>query len=118
MSISTNSTDILESGVVISFKDEPIKFLLQNDLKITFTFFTDKEHKTHELKFKSVNSKEVEIQLYNFNNSLGTGSTEPLLLGHINKRKLYLNFVVYSLPGDLQKNLNYTFYLGEEVTNA
>jgi hypothetical protein len=41
-----------------------------------------------------------------------------LQIGIINNRKLFLNFIVYTLGDKTQKSFQYTWYLGEEVNHG
>lgn len=110
--------EIFDSGTIISFRNESIIFYLTDDLKITLSFINDPSNQSQKMNPRPINNKEMILELTNFNNSLGTGTTEPLKLGTLNNRVLYLNFVVYSLGINSQKTFNYTWYLGEEVKNG
>lgn len=118
--ITTGDSDyeVLDSGSIISFKDEPITFRIETDLVFRFRFQNDTEKKDQRMDYKPINNKELEIILVNFNSSLGVGNATPLPLGSINNRKLYLNFMVYALNEHSSKTVHYSWYLREEVTNA
>ncbi len=110
--------EILDTGSVITFKDEPISFHLAADLKIIMSFKTDKEVKDQKMDYRAINNNELEIILTNFNNSLGTGNAAPLPLAKINNRQVYVNFVVYAFDEKSNKTIHYTWYLREEVVNG
>ena len=59
----------------------------------------------------------MKIILVNAKTTLGVGNTDLLNLGHINNRKLFLNYRIYSVT-ELSNTLHYTFYLGEEAENG
>lgn len=118
MKILSGDKEIFDSGLVISFKQESLVFELSENMKITISFVDIDSEKGHRIETNPINNHELEFKLINFNNSLGTGTTEPLPIGTLNKRRLYLNFIVYSLGKDTQKDFHYTWYLGEEVNNG
>lgn len=119
MEITSGNYKVYDSGTVISFEQEPVKFHLAPDLNVSLAFRDDIEKKDeHRLEFNPVSLTELEIILVNFNNSLGTGNTAPLEIGTLNNRRLYLNFRVYILNVKTNKTIHYCWYLGEEVTNG
>jgi ABC-type sulfate/molybdate transport systems ATPase subunit len=119
MKITTgiNDFEVLSSGTIISFKEESINFELSPQVKVILRFVEDKEVKEQKMDFKVINNNQIEILLTNFNNSLGTANVEPLELAIINNKKIYFNFVVYSLSGTVSKTVHYTWYAREEAKN-
>jgi Domain of unknown function (DUF6864) len=117
MKITSGQHEVYDTGTVISYQNEPIIFTI-NNLKINVNFSNDEKNKKHRIKSQKVSNKELKVNLINFNNSLGTGTTEPLRMGQLNNRELFLNFVVYTLGFESQKIFIYTWYLGVEVNNA
>ncbi len=113
-----NNYEILETGSVITFKEEPITFELTNDLKITIKFKNEKDIKDQKMDFNVINNNALEIILTNFNSSLGIGNASPLPLAKINNKQVYLNFMVYALNESSSKTMHYTWYLREEVVNG
>lgn len=113
-----NNFEVLDTGTVITFKDEPIKFQLAVDLKIIISFKDNKEVKEQKMDFNPISNNELEIILTNFNSSLGTANVAPLPLAKINNRQVYLNFMVYALNETSHKTVHYTWYLREEVANV
>jgi hypothetical protein len=110
--------EILDSGTVISFLNESIKFQLAADLKIIVSFKTDKEIKDQKMDFNSISNNELELILTNFHNSLGTGNAAPISLAIINGKTVYFNFMVYAINETSSKTVHYTWYLREEVGNG
>ena len=110
--VATGNSDILDSGTVISFRTEPVTFNFTGaNLIVRFSFFNDTANATNRIEFRTITAQELEIQLYNFNNPLGTGNTAPLEIGNIDGRVLFLNFRVYFLQGEGNKTIHYTWYL-------
>lgn len=110
--------EILDTGTVITFKDEPLKFQLAADLKIILRFQSNNDIKEQKMDFNVVNDKELEIILTNFNSSLGTANLEPLPIAVINNKRVFVNFMIYSLNESSHKTVHYTWYSREEVANG
>jgi hypothetical protein len=119
MKITTgiNNFEIISSGTVISYKDETVNFELNPTLTFKMKFIKDAESKEQNLDFKIIDNTSVEILLTNFNNTLGTGNIEPLMLATIDKKNIYLNFVIHALGNSDTKTIHYTWYSREEVVN-
>jgi hypothetical protein len=60
-------------------------------------------------------STTLRLKLYNFNSSLGSGTTSPMSIGTFAGRKLFLSFMVFALNEGAQKTVHYTFALGEPM---
>jgi len=116
VSIKSGDLDILAAGSVLAAPDEGITFNL-DDLTIRI-LFKDDDSNSHRLDNEIVGEKELEIYAYNFNNSLGTGTSAPLPIGTIGKRELFLAFWAY-LQGNKKpsavRSVTYTFYQGRVV---
>ena len=119
MKITTKNFEVLNSGSVITYENEPITFHLADDLRVTFVFRDDKNNKEHRMDFNPIDNNELELILINFNNSLGTGNIKPISIGTLNNRRLFTNFRVYALSEKNKgRTIHYTWYLGEEVKNG
>ena len=119
MKIKSGIMEIYDSGTVISFEQESVTFYLADDLQISLVFREDTANKDeHSLEFNQISNNNLEILLINFNNSLGTGNTAPLLVGTLNNKQLFLNFRVHMLDLKSNKTIHYCWYLGKEVYNG
>ncbi|MDQ8143410.1 DUF6864 domain-containing function [Chryseobacterium sp. CFS15] len=118
MKITTgiNNFDIISSGTVIAYDDETINFDFAENLKYRLKFVTDLEDKSERMDFKILDETCMSILLINFAETLGGGNAEPLLLGHLDGRNIYLNFYV-SIYGNDRRVLNYTWYRRESTGN-
>ncbi len=114
--LTANNYEVFESGTVISFRDEPVTFELAADLKIRFVFRGDQD--SPETSFNAINPNELEIIFSNFNNPLGAGNTEPIQLGTLNNKALYLSYRILALVGAQGKTIHYSWYLREGVNNG
>lgn len=118
MKITSGNYEVFDSGTVISFENESVKFHLAEDLIISIVFRDNSDNNnSHTLEFNSISSNELEIILVNFNNSLGTGNNTPIPVGILDNKKLYVLFRVYTLNTKANRTIHYCWYLGEEVQN-
>ena len=113
--IKSGNTIVLASGTVISHNNEPIEIsfpMTGEPLTIVFIFDKDDTGKTL-LKANAPTTKRLELTLLNFNNSLGQGNIQPLQIGEISHKQIFLNFRVYALDEKTSKTLQFTFYQNE-----
>jgi hypothetical protein len=138
-SISSGPVDVVASGVVIAFKNNPIEVAvhaLQMPLnlspqipqialnwppttpvipsfKFIFRFVDDPSVSpttpNPTIDAKAVESFVLDITLRNFTSPLGGGNTEPLKVGHAFGRSLYISYRVYQLQAG-DKSLAFTIY--------
>jgi hypothetical protein len=117
VSIKSGIADVIASGTVIGFAGNPIEISV-GGLKFIFEFATDRTSPTQQMHATADDRETLRLRLTNFDNPLGSGSTQPLPVGSLSsdekQRRLYLHLRVYAL-GDSDKSLEYTFYAGEEV---
>jgi len=114
MAIKSGNNKIVNTGSVISFSDSSVTIDIgtqEPKLKLTLIFKNDQEKKTPEMSAEvKGGNKELQLTLYNFNNSLGQGNTNPINIGKLDGHNMFLNFVVYALGGTPSKLLHYTIY--------
>jgi hypothetical protein len=119
--IKNGDNDLLACGVFL------VKWSLPTNLEVN----VDNEHLTLIFKFennetdsqikkeaKEINSTTLEIVFTNYNNSLGNYTKDLWEIGNIKNRKLFLSYVITGLPEGNLKQVDYTLYLGEGVTNG
>ena len=83
---------------------------------IIIKFLEDPQKDKAYFEAKIIDSNELELSIYNTDDTLGFGSEKPLLLGTLVGKKLYMNLSVSKLSAK-ERTIHYTFYLGEEVEN-
>lgn len=112
--IKTNSKEVVSTGTVISYNNEPIEisFPTSNGGLVILFVFSNDETGEPRVNANVVSEKKLELTFFNFNNSLGQGNTEPMQIGELNNKQLYLNFRIYALDKTAAKTLHFTFYLG------
>ncbi|MFT3934176.1 MAG: hypothetical protein QM726_11210 [Chitinophagaceae bacterium] len=115
---SDNNYEIIDTGTIITFNDEPLKFELTLGVTIIIKFILNTNLSAQKMDFNVISNTELELILTNFTSSLGTGNLSPLPLAKIDNKQVYLNFVVYALNETSNKTIHYTWYKREEVKNA
>ncbi|MEZ4788522.1 MAG: hypothetical protein R2811_00730 [Flavobacteriales bacterium] len=111
VTIGTDNGEVLASGSVIAFDNESIRFRL-DDLLIRFELKNDSESKEQNIKYVKEGDKELLVTLVNFDNPLGTGNYNPIKVGTLRSKDLYLNFIVHALgTKKIGHMLSYTWYL-------
>lgn len=119
MEIKVGQFDVLKDGTIVGNENEPIDFIFIKEIGFTIRVFfrtdkTIKGPKIHADKFEKAGAL---LTFYNFNNSIGIGNVEPIVVGVFNTRQLLLNYRVYSLDKG-GKSFHYTWLLGKEVKNG
>jgi hypothetical protein len=121
MRLSSEDKTIISSGVVLAFKENSdVVFDFTEDglkLKLRLTFKRNDDLKQTILVLTdNKNPEYIEFQCTNFSD-IGTGTSQPIELGNIGGKKIYLNFWSY-LDGDLNgkartRKIEYTVYQEE-----
>jgi hypothetical protein len=119
MEIKVGGYDVYKEGTVIGNLNEPIDFNMNKEtgFVIRISFITDSVKADTRIEGEPFDKKGGHLKFINFNNSLGIGNTAPLLIGHLNKRELFLNYRVYSLE-NAGKTFHFTWLLGKEVQDG
>jgi hypothetical protein len=108
--IRTGGYDVLAGGTVITADGKNLEFQIDN-LRFVFSFLSD--NGATRMEPGPVSSSALTLLLFNFNNSIGSGTTEPIEIGTVRGRKLLLSFMVYSMNPDSTKTVHYTFLLSD-----
>ncbi len=108
-SASSGPAEVVASGVLISFKGEPIEIRL-NPLSLEFSFSDDSREPAPRMRGELSSPGKLTVFLTNFNNPIGIGSSEPLKIGREADKTFYLNFRVYKLGDSPDRTLHYTVY--------
>lgn len=106
--IKIGDYEVIASGIVHTGEVE-INFEIVG-LKINFTFNTDDGSPRF---LGSLNEKSLTIALYNVNEALGEGKLEPVEIGSIGGKSLYVTWFVNTLDNNLRQ-FNYTFLTKEK----
>ena len=120
VTISTNNYDIISNGSILISSDQTIKFEITN-LIFIFTFIDDFSNLTTRVDADVDASKKImNLKFINFNNSLGTYNIEPINLGHIGEKQLFLNYRICrakNLQDSKQILVHYTWFLSRGDNN-
>lgn len=127
--IRTGMADVIASGTVIAFDRHSISVSIvlaehsydyppgpddrAGRLAINFLFQEDPKPAAPRIEFGPENSREVSLILFNFDDPAGTGNDQPIRLGTVGSKSLYLSFRIYSIQSS-PKTLHYTVYLRDD----
>ena len=118
--IFSGEKEIVDSGSIILFdKNSDLKFDIKSTehnfnftLKFNFIDNGDEVAKGERNIKAKIDGNIINLECYNFNNTLGTAPVSPYKLATIGGRDLYLNFIVYQLSEESSKHIIYTIYFG------
>lgn len=99
--------ELEDSGSIITTKDGDIHFFVQ-DLEYVLSFVNE-DKSPAQLRVKSNSGKKLELELVNFNTSLGIGNINPFPMGRIGDKQLFIMIRVNSSE-EGGKTLYYSWY--------
>lgn len=105
--------DHLESGQVILHNDKAITIVIEG-LTFEFTFSDDITIDGTTVVAKG-DGKKLSMNFVNYRSGLGTVNANPLPVGTVNKKQLFLNYAIYDFRKDEKSSVklfHYTFLLG------
>ncbi len=112
--IKTGDNKVLESGSVISFGDNEVEleldfFKTTPATFLVFSFNADTKNTGTSMETAITESnKKLEVKLYNFESSLDAGNSEPMEIGLLDNKKVFLSFRVRKIGPS--RTIDYTFY--------
>jgi hypothetical protein len=118
MKIKVGEYEVYDSGTIVSNKNEPIDFFLDESVSFTVRLvFIDDENQIQSATAEIFEKNGIQITFVNYNNSFGNGNPEPIPFGKFKNRELFFNYRIYGI--DLGgKHIHYTWLLGKEVANG
>ena len=113
--IETGKFEVFDTGTVISANNEPVDFSFSG-LTFRLIFQSDPGSPIMRVAAEQFGAGKngLAITFVNYDNSLGVGNKEPLKVGQIGGRDLYLNYRIYSLQPEFDKLIHYTWYLAKK----
>jgi hypothetical protein len=111
--VFVRSLELIDSQTINLFHDE---FEMKvADLQFHFLFKNNKNKKIGTFYISPKNDKKVTIELYNYSNSfIPMSYFEPLEMGYLNGRKLYINFSISTISAQQNARIfTYNIYLGD-----
>ncbi|MBI3518287.1 MAG: hypothetical protein HY062_02875 [Bacteroidetes bacterium] len=120
--ITSGNVEVLDSGTFLTFDEKEVVIsVIYKDEEIKLHLrFEDSNDKKGEMKinFEVINAQEMRIIFIDYNNTLGQFNRQPVELGTIANRAFYFAYYIVHLHDTKRKQINYSFYLGEEVKNG
>lgn len=110
--VNVENKELVLSSVVHVQENQEVGIEIEG-LKLKFNFIKDDENTSSSYR-GVVEDGVFLMSLKNFNNVLGEGVLKPIELGHINNRRLYLTFYVYTYQNQ-NRRFEYNLFLGENV---
>lgn len=109
ITVRVEEKDLVFSGFV--HLDQPKAEVEFDGLILEFMFLTDGGQSRYETTAES--QTKLIFKLYNHFNSLSEGIYSPIEIGHHNKRKLYITYVVSTVNKEENKRrFEFAFYVG------
>ena len=107
----------MASGTLIVYINELVEFDIENNKRYStkLMFVNDSKFTGTDVKAEPYQDKSVIIRFVNYDDPLGISNVTPIVLGVLDGRTVYFDFVVYSLGTIKKKVLHYTFKLGEKI---
>jgi hypothetical protein len=112
--IFAGSYELIDSKTINLFCDE--FGIAIEDIRIYFYFKKDKDKGAGSFNMSPISGKELSFEFYNFSNALPQGYYEPLELGRLHGRRLYINFSICTIDdGKNARTFTYNIFLGEPI---
>ncbi|HDT5888160.1 DUF6864 domain-containing function [Aeromonas dhakensis] len=103
--VTTNNLEVIASGVV-HLTTNDVQFQIAN-LKINLCFKSDSGNGRYEGR---IENGELFLDLFNHNNSLGEGRVDPVPIGEVMGRQLFISWYANTVSDNLRQ-LSYSFML-------
>lgn len=98
---------LIEGGSIVLNQSNNVSFFFA-DLEIEIVF-NNSEEKKQEVKAIPIGGKKLQLQIFNFDNPLGTGPKMPMSIATLNTgEEIYLQYVIYSI--NEIKVIHYSWY--------
>ena len=114
--IRSKSAEVLSSGTFIPFDGGPTEISIgsgKDKLKLVISFSESKDKKEPHSLSSNPDKNTLNLQLVNFNSSLGIGNKKPLKIGGIDDEELFLQLRVYD-HAESDKLVHYTIYRSKD----
>jgi hypothetical protein len=116
--IKSGPTDVLASGTVISFNNNPIELIFgpeHNYFKVILKFELVNDKTKQKIDGMILDKSTIELTFADLDTISGTWTSEPIAIGGFSNKTLYINVHFY-IRKDMQSLVNYTVYLEEPKT--
>lgn len=114
--VEIDNLEVIGCGMLHSTSGKEIIITLDNQMTLYIRFKKDIQKKLSRAAITPFenDSNKGYLDIYNFENSLGSGILEPMRIGDINNREVYFSFYTWFFTND-NRIINYVFYLGEQL---
>ncbi|HCG8549714.1 TPA: hypothetical protein N2898_004599 [Vibrio parahaemolyticus] len=110
VTLVVDEKEVLTSGIAHLDGTKSVSLKVE-DLSIKFLFENDGSGSRYT--GRAIGNTELELTLWNFNNSLGEGKLDPIPIGQLEGKKLFLSFYVNTLSEkENVRRFEYVLYLG------
>ena len=119
--INYQNKELLESISFITFGSDQTQLTFSNEaeeLSLVLKFVDDFKNETPRYEFRSITEKAGEFTLINMNHPIGLGLKEPLKIGEMGNRELFITFFVKKIPESKSKKVVISLYLGAGVRHG
>jgi len=121
MKITSEGKELFLSQSYLTFGHKETTIELKDDQESIFIkiYFHHDKDKPTSLEYKSIDEHNLKVDLINWGNPIGVSSKDFIEVGTLFNRRLYFNILVRQLQDiDCIKELLFSAYLGEEVSNG
>lgn len=115
--IYSGGVELIDSNTLLFFDSSSpleIEEIFNPSFKITIRIINENDDTgTHSLQYKVIKEESIiEYKCINFNNSLGTGTSQPMEIFTINGKKYYIHFWIYTMSGEkgTTRKLDYSLW--------
>lgn len=116
MEIKIGEYKLVHSGLVIQINNLPITVKLtdevEGDYTFIFNFSTNTNEKGVQSQFNAIDTHTMQINLLNYNSIQNGGNTEPIDVGTLRKKPLFISYRIFDLP-NCGKTVQFNFYVKE-----
>ena len=114
MKVETGGFEVLASGSVLTHRQQPLLFRKGVfEIEMVFEPSEDINDEEFDVQWEQKAGHRLQVTFHNFRGNF-IGSPEPIRIGTLNNRALYLNYLVTTADLRGEKLLNYTWYLEKE----
>lgn len=117
INVSIGEFEVYSSGCVNSVNNADALFIINESIKVRLTFRSSEEP-NQSMSAEINNTGELHLFLTNFNNPLETEFTDPIEIGILSGRKLFLYLKVLGMSNSTNRTLIYTWLLGGAINNG
>lgn len=110
--VTSGPAEVIATGAVIAFRGHPITIEFggrEEQLKVIFRFVDETGDGKARIDGKVLDAHTLEVTLFNFKNPLGTGTTQPIPIGSLADRQIYIHFRAYGLD-QADRTLHFTVF--------